>query len=254
MITNSFDPHSPALFGPEALYEKLEAPLCDAVIITFSKDARDHAVERFNAKQIAVLPGLNGDKPIYGMDFKGKRIGFFMSAISAPVAGMALEEAAIATGAKHFVLFGSCGALDQQLTEGKLIVPTESYRDEGMSYHYAPPAEYIRVRNAGRVAQVLERLSLPYVMGRSWTTDGIYRETRALVDKRKADGCIAVDMECSGLQAVCDWRGYEYYTFFYSGDLLDAPEWDRRILGEENERDHMLSSFLVALEIAGEVS
>ena len=66
-------------------------------------------------------------------------------------------------------------------------------------------------------------------------------------------GCIAVDMECSGLQAVCDYRGYEYYTFFYTGDLLDAPEWEQRILANEAEKDHQLSNFLVALEIAAQV-
>ena len=40
----------------------------------------------------------------------------------------------------------------------------------------------------------------------------------------------------------------------FGPDLLDAPEWDRRILGEEGEKDHQLSNFLVALEIAAEVT
>lgn len=35
-------------------------------------------------------------------------------------------------------------------------------------------------------------------------------------------------MECATLQAMCDFRGLELYTFFTSGDLLDAPEWDIR--------------------------
>lgn len=35
-------------------------------------------------------------------------------------------------------------------------------------------------------------------------------------------------MECTALQAMCDFRGVELYTFFTSGDLLDAPEWDTR--------------------------
>ena len=99
---------------------------------------------------------------------------------------------------------------------------------------------------------MLDDLGIPQVSGRAWTTDAIFRETRGNVDKRRAEGCIAVDMECSGLQAVCDYRGYEYYTFFYTGDLLDAPEWEQRILANESEKDHQLSNFLVALEIAAQ--
>jgi hypothetical protein len=49
---------------------------------------------------------------------------------------------------------------------------------------------------------------------------------------------------------MCDYRGLEYYTFFYSGDLLDAPKWEQRILGNGAEKDHQLANFMVALEIA----
>ncbi len=49
---------------------------------------------------------------------------------------------------------------------------------------------------------------------------------------------------------MCDFRGYQYYTFFYTGDLLDAPEWEQRILANELEKEHQLLNFQVALEIA----
>lgn len=32
---------------------------------------------------------------------------------------------------------GSAGSLDKEKTDNKFVIPTESYRDEGMSYHYA---------------------------------------------------------------------------------------------------------------------
>jgi uridine phosphorylase len=254
MITSSFDPHSPAVFGPEGLYPAPPKPLCEVMIITFSKTVLDHALQHFNCRQIAFLPGLNGGMPIYGLNHEGHTIGFVMSPITAPVAGMTIEDCAHITGARRFVLFGSCGALDASLTEGRLIVPTHSYRDEGLSYHYAPAAEFIEVKNAPRVAAILQELDIPHVQGRVWTTDAIYRETRDNVKRRRQQGCIAVDMECSGLQALCDFRGFEYYTFFYTGDLLDAPAWEARILANERERDHQLTNFLAALEIAVRVA
>ena len=84
--------------------------------------------------------------------------------------------------------------------------------------------------------------------------DALFRETRGNAGKRRDEGCIAVDMECSGIQALCDFKGLEYYTFFYTGDLLDAPQWEQRILSNDLEKDHQLTNFLVALEIAVRVS
>lgn len=253
MITSSFDPHSPPVFGPADLYSSPGRKLADVCIITFSKTVIDHALDRFDCKEAAVINALNGDRPIYTLDYKGKTVAFCLSPITSAGCGTQAEEVMHLTGARHYVLFGSCGALSSELTEGRLIVPTEAYRDEGFSYHYAAPADYITVKNAGKVASILEELGLPHVSGRCWTTDGLFRETRENVKKRRDEGCIAVDMECSGMQALCDFKGLEYYTFFYTGDLLDAPQWEQRILSNELEKDHQLSNFLVALEIAGRV-
>lgn len=248
MIIDAFDPSSPAVFGPEAIFGP-RGNLADACVVTFSLTALEHALARFHPRQIAVIPALNGDRPVYMID-EAKRVAFYLSPITSAGAGAGMEDAAYITGARHFVVYGSCGSLDASHTEGKLIVPTEAYRDEGFSYHFAPAADYIKVKNADLVAGILSSLGLPCALGRCWTTDALYRETRGNVNKRRAEGCIAVDMECAGLQALCDFRGLEYYTFFYSGDLLDAPQWEQRILGNEAEKDHQLSNFLVALEIA----
>lgn len=253
MIIHSFDPHTDPVFGPEHLYGPA-GDLLDILIVTFSSVVRDHALKHYAAQQIAVLPGLNGDNPIWRLTDEPRRVGFIMSPITSAHCGMTVEEAAQATGCRHVVLFGSCGALDAQLTEGRLIVPTHSYRDEGYSYHYAPADDYITVKNAPKVAAVLQALDIPFVLGRAWTTDAIFRETKGNMDKRRQDGCIAVDMECAGLQAMCDHRGYQYYTFFYTGDLLDAPAWEKRILADASEIDHQLANFQVALEIARRIT
>ena len=252
MITNSFDP-APGIISPQMLYER-RGGLPRSCIITFSKTVLDHALARYPHREALVVPRLEGPKTVWLLRDGAFETLFFLSPITSAGAGMLLEDIAQASGAKHFVLFGSCGALDKGLTEGRLIVPTEAFRDEGLSYHYAPAADYIQVKNARFVADALQEKSLPFVEGRVWTTDALYRETKGNMDKRREEGCVAVDMECAGLQAVCDFRGYEYYTFFYTGDLLDAPAWEKRILDSgEKEADHQLAAFLVALEIAKRV-
>ena len=147
-------------------------------------------------------------------------------------------------------MFGACGCLDKEVTAGKIIVPTDAYRDEGLSYHYAKASNYIRIKNADTVAAYFKEAAIPYITGKTWTTDAIYRETRGIMEKRKAEGCIAVEMESAGVQAVCDFRNLEFYNFLIGGDLLDSPEWDRRILGEAGERTHQIKGFYMALELA----
>lgn len=132
-----------------------------------------------------------------------------------------IEEARCPVGAEHYIMFGSCGCLYPTDPIGTAIIPTEAYRNEGFSYHCAPPGDYIKIKNAQRVANFFQVKNLPFVLGKAGTTDAIFRETRAHVARRKAEGCIAVEMECAGAQAVCDFLGVEYYDFFLNGDLLD---------------------------------
>jgi len=100
----------------------------------------------------------------------------------------------------------------------------------------------------------MKQANIPYVLGKTWTTDAIYRETRGNFEKRKQDGCIAVEMECAFVQAVCDFWGVEFYGFLKSGDLLDAPEWDPRSEFGNNGSQHDPRYFMTALDLACFVS
>jgi uridine phosphorylase len=249
MIHETFDNKTDAIITPEAFYGSRDK-LCDTCIITFSNAVMESVLKKFDCTQIAEIYSANGNFPIYKFTYKGKEIAFYMSMISSVGAGTCIEDARCLIGATKYIMFGSCGTLNNEITSGKLIVPTEAYRDEGFSYHYIPAKDYIKMKNSDIVAKEFDKLGLPYVMGKTWTTDAIYRETRGNMEKRKQEGCIAVEMECAGLQAVCDFRGLELYSFLISGDLLDAPEWDRRILGDEEEKNHQLNNFYIALELA----
>ena len=63
-------------------------------------------------------------------------------------------------------------------------------------------------------------------------------------------------MECSALQAVCDYRNIELYYFFSSGDLLDSPKWDTRIVDKNDYRGTQHDSRLIdiAIELADFIS
>ena len=75
-----------------------------------------------------------------------------------------------------YVVFGGVGCLDKEIAQGKVMVPIAAYRDEGASYHYAPASDYVEVKNADIVAEFMETVGLPYVKGKTWTTDAVHRE------------------------------------------------------------------------------
>lgn len=251
MITNSFDNQTAAIIEPQ---RKTDAPIIDAVIITFSYIIEEYIKERFHCTQIAALHSAAGVTPVYQIDYKGKKIGFYKTYVGAPCTVGFVEDVLSEVNVNKFIMFGGAGCLDREIARGKIMVPTEAYRDEGTSYHYAPAADYITLKNSHIVADFMKQAKIPCVLGKTWTTDAIYRETRGGFEKRKREGCIAVEMESAAVQAVCDFRGVEFYNFLKSGDLLDAPEWDSRSDFakdcSQHGSQHDPRYFLMALELA----
>ncbi len=75
----------------------------------------------------------------------------------------------------------------------------------------------------------------------------LLRETVRLVEKHRAEGCIAVEMELAGVQALCDFYGFELYDFLESGDVLESSGYDIEGLHGAN---HNLGKLYIALETA----
>lgn len=245
MIHETFDPDSAPVITPEKFYGTHE-PVCDVCIITFSQIILQYILQAFPCKKLAVIGSCREEIPVYGFPLEGRTVGVYLSMIGSCGAGTCIHEAHCLTGAKHYVMFGSAGCLDQRVAD-RVVIPTQAFRDEGMSYHYAPADDYIDVRNAGFVAGVLQKAGVPCVLGRTWTTDAIYRETEAHRAARRADGCLTVEMECAGAQAVCDYLGVEFYDFLLCGDVLDLPDWS---VGKLQKANHSLGNFNLALLIA----
>lgn len=247
-IIDTFDPERVAVINPESKFAPKMRKL-DAVIVNFSYKIMDALLEQGLLEVAApdVIRCVSKNETMYV--FKGTNIGIIQTQVGAPYTASLIEDAAAIFSCKQFILFGAAGGLDSTQTYGKLIVPTASYRDEGVSYHYVPAADFIDVPNHTVVGKVLDKLNIPYARGKNWTTDAFYRETRRNVELRKAAGCISVDMELSACQAVADFRGYQLYAFFYSADNLDHENWDEGILVNIG-LDERLTHLFIALEIA----
>lgn len=248
VITDSFDEARRAMINVEDVYTPISRRL-DTCIINFSQKITRALLEDGLLEYVEECPirSVACDYPFYV--FKGTDIGVIQTTVGAPITSILLQELHHICGCKRFVLFGSCGGLDRSIPASKLIVPTAACRDEGTSYHYAPPADYIELKNHAAVSAVLDALHIEYVQGRTWTTDAFYRETARNFQKRREEGCIAVEMEVSACQAVADFYGLDFYAFLYRADNLDSSGWDQGILSSIS-LDERLKHFFIALEIA----
>ena len=229
---------------------KSEKRLPEIAIVTFKRQLIDVVANELGYEEYSGISAGDWIK-IYKSKHVGKEFIVYRTLIGgASTAGM-MEEL-IARGVKKFIFFGACGTLDKNIEPGAFILPTEAYRDEGLSYHYLPVSDFVKVDTAEKLSEIFEKNKIKYINTKTWTTDAMYKETVNKVRDRKADGCLVVDMECASIMAVAKARGIEAYQFLYSADTLDNDEWDVRTLRDKKEV--ILSKcFEIALKVVEEI-
>lgn len=249
MLLHEFDPAPHAVIDPDMTLPRIE-DFPETVISVFSRQLFQAVLEFLGGRIIGESRDVDGIWPVYEVFHNGKRFAFYKGRLGAPACVGCFEEV-IAMGAKRIILLGNCGVLDRNIKDCGIIIPTKAIRDEGTSYHYAPAADYIDVNKKYRAQfkQVCDRFGYPYVEGITWTTDAFFRETPAKVAARKEMGAICVEMECAAMQAVCDFRGVEFFQFLYAGDNLDHSNWDPRSLSGSARLDDKQKIALLALEL-----
>jgi len=181
--------------------------------------------------QVAAMLGWEFPRhPLYVLEHGGgEPVAVFCPGVGAPLACSLLEDA-IAHGCSRFVACGGAGALVPGLALGHVVVPDAAVRDEGTSYHYLEPAREVRADPASVAAavSVLVRRGVPHSVGKTWSTDAPYRETEARMARRRAEGCITVEMEAAAFLAVAQHRGVRFAQYLYAGDDLSGESWDHR--------------------------
>lgn len=254
MLLEEFDINDEPIINPWDLQKKVEG-MPTVAVTCFSKQGFDKMLEILDAEAMDCKGTCDDTSPIYKVRNKGEDIAFYRSPIGSVSAGSDLEKI-YAMGVEKVVAYGSCGVLDKSIDDCAIIIPTSAMRDEGMSYHYAPASDEIEVnlRYVPEFKQLLDERSIPYKTGKVWTTDGFYRETRAKMERRKAAGCICVDMECSAFAAIAKFRCKDLFHFFYAEDNLDNEKWDRRSLGKDINLTNKDQISLLAFELAARLN
>ncbi|MDX1416495.1 MAG: nucleoside phosphorylase [Candidatus Promineifilaceae bacterium] len=222
-----YDPNRKAVLEPGELLDSVD--ISEHCVLCFFQDVITTLSREKEIKLVYELGSEIGKNPVYEMEIDGQRLVVAHAGVGAPLSAGFMEEL-IALGCRKFIACGGCGVLDNQVGLGQAVIPTAAVRDEGTSYHYLPPAREVTASPEAvqAIQSTLEQHQVPYILGKTWTTDGVYRETMDKVALRRAEGCLTVEMETAAFCAVAQFRGVAFGQILYGGDDLTGEVWDRR--------------------------
>lgn len=222
-----FDPANRAVIEPSEQIAPRDVP--EHCVPCFFQEVINDLVEDGRATEVACMRSEIGRHPLYEVESDGRSFALYQPGITAAFAAALLDEV-IAMGCRKFIACGGAGVLAGDIGVGRIVVPTSAVRDEGASYHYAPPSREIKPSTAAvdAIRRVLDRHGVTHITGKTWTTDAFYRETTEKVELRRSEGCIVVEMEAAAFFAVARFRGVTFAQMLYGGDDLSGEEWDSR--------------------------
>ncbi len=219
-----------------------------AVLAFLGPAVRAHA-DAEGAEQIYSVDMITASYPVYRIVREQAQIALVEVPVGAPAATIVADDLFL-RGLDAAVAVGSCGAL-RPFEEGEYIVPARALRDEGTSYHYLPPADWVDTD------PLVSQACLTAIAGRghpatsasTWTTDALYRETAAMIERRRAQGCSVVDMECASLAAAAQFRGVRFGQILFAADSLAGDDYDPRDWGVDSHEVALRMAIDAAFEV-----
>ncbi len=199
-----------------------------AVVLCFFNDLLTRLADEGVLTPLYSLRSELGTNPVYELVTPSGPVAVVHPGMGGPLAAAIVEEL-VALGMTSVVACGGAGALLEDLSLGHVMVVDSALRDEGTSFHYAPPSRVIEADADGvdTLVAVLNAHDVAHRVGRTWTTDAIFREARSRVERRVGEGCSMVDMESAAFIAVARYRNVRFAQLLYAGDSL-VGAWDHR--------------------------
>ena len=144
---------------------------------------------------------------LYEFDDEGTRYGIIACAVGASFAVL-LAEQLFVSGCRFLISVTSAGQIVAHGSPPYFVVIERALRDEGTSYHYLPPAEFSEADPVliDAAMTALTQCRLPVYRGAAWTTDAPFRETVGAIERCRAQGILAVEMEAAALYAFAQAR------------------------------------------------
>ena len=104
----------------------------------------------------------------------------------------------------NIIRIGTCGALDENIKVGDLIVVDKVIRGDGVTPYYVDKDFQTNADKqiSDTLYDVAKNMGVNIHRGITWTTDALLRETREIVEAKRQENAIAVDMVSSALLTI----------------------------------------------------
>ncbi|MCL2569685.1 MAG: nucleoside phosphorylase [Firmicutes bacterium] len=240
-----------------ARLERIQKGKIKTAIITFislenQMNNKDGLVDIMkDAEWFLNILGASGNAPTY--IYKNVMIVFMK--VGAPYAVSVIEELGY-FGIQNFIAFGTAGCIDPKFDTNKMVVVNRAIRDEGSSYHYLPPSIYIDTDPivTAVIEKVLKDKGIEFERGITWTTDAIWRETGKRIERRRSQGAISVEMECSAFAAAAKRLGKRFGQFLFFSDGIGENNDDWKWIQSSEERMNIKARLIhIGIEMAQEL-
>jgi len=164
---------------------------------------------------------------LYEVEHAGTEFGIIGCAVGAPFAVLVAEEL-FASECELLISVTSSGLIRADAEPPFFILIDRALRDEGTTYHYLPPSDYVSIddRLLAAFDGLMAQAGVPVRRGSTWTTDAPFRETREAIDSAAAEGIVAVEMEAAALYAFARAREKPVVCFAHVTNRMGRVEQD----------------------------
>lgn len=244
-ITERTDHAAPSVFRPENMLREARRqkglltgrvpPIC---VLDPDGDIVHHVCEMKQARRARHWACYHTDMWEWQED--GNEFGIVGRAVGAPFAVLVAEQLFV-SGCELLLSITSAGQIANLGAPPYHIVIERALREEGTSYHYLPPGKFVDA-DPGLLSlfdDLLPADAGAIYRGTTWTTDAPFRETAKMIDKRRDEGVLAVEMESAALYAFGRACGKPILCLAHVTNQLGCIEGDFAKGDNEGARDSL---------------
>jgi len=149
-------------------------------------------------------------------------------------------------GIQNIIRIGTCGSLDENIKVGDLFIVDRVIRGDGVTPYYVD--KNFQTQSDKKISdtlyEVAKGMGLNIHRGTAWTTDALLRETREIVEAKRQEGAMAVDMVSSTLLTICQTYNIKAGSILAVSDNVITGE-----MGFMNPLYYMAESNLIAIAL-----
>jgi uridine phosphorylase len=231
-ILDQKDPKAASVFAPAALLREARrqkglafAPVPPVCILDPDGDILRRLKNAGLANPFAAWPCYHTE--LYTFPLAGGTVGILGCVVGAPFAVLIAEEL-FASGCRLVVSLTSAGRIVSAGSPPYFVIIDRALRDEGTSYHYSAPTEFADAdpQLVTAATNALAAEGRHVVVGPSWTTDAPFRETAEAIERARARGILAVEMEAAALYTFAQARSASVLCLAHVTNTMGQTEQD----------------------------